>query len=357
MKKKTLTIFMALLLFVVSCFPAAPAAAAAGTKVKEGNSENNLVNGGKAVKSGNWIYFSNRGTIYKIYKDGTKKTKIYERKNVTGFYNLNVYDGYLYCILDDYGGTDACSCQMMKITLDGKKVKRLGKAHSLYVRNGWIYYLNVKTQAENNMIFDQVTGIYKMKTDGTKKTCLVKDSNIRQCITDGRYIFYNQNTSTGKSSNLVRYDMNKKSRKVLVKNKWIGSSLCGLVQNYIYYIDMQFSEKGTKTLLYKIKNDGTGKKTLLTVPNDLVVNISGGYIYYSQGTGTSASLYKMDLEGKHKKKIFTEKDANLITDIYITGNAFIYHIFFNSLEGFNQIIYFRNSDGTGTKKLGTYFTS
>lgn len=309
----------------------------------------NILSGGKAVEADGWLYYCNRGTIYKRSVESGKTVKIVEQKKVTGFSSLNVYDGYLYCIEDEHYGSDACRCSLYKINLDGGGMENLGRAHGAMVYDGWIYYVKVEQMTEYGTQYDQPVGIYKMKTDGARDTCLVKSKDVKSCACDGTYVYYDTKTQ------IKRVDVSGKNNKVLVKD--VNGELAGGAGKKIYYT--AYAKDYTNRCLYEVNQDGKGKRKLVSMDGSGNVCISDDFIYYTSGSYDTAkcSLYRMDLNGKNKKKLFTDSNTYSMGHIAVTDHSILYHSFTNAQSSDNEIIYVRNLDGSDRKKLGSYFLS
>ena len=144
-----------------------------------GNENINLVDGGHVCYKNDWLFFSVDGTLFKSRQDGSEMSKIYE------------FEGD-----DEY--------------------KAL---HSINVIKDWIYFSGGSDSLG--------TGLYKIKTDGTKFQKILSDEKSGDVIVEGNYIYY---------KNMYKLSCNNDgSDKEKLKNTDLPTSNCNYLDGYFYY--------------------------------------------------------------------------------------------------------------------------
>lgn len=260
-----------------------------------GNTTGNLKNGGLVACDNEWIYYSNINDgmkLYKIKKDGTEKTKLYDGI----VYYLNLVDNWIYCRVNNPNYSD---CGMLyKIKTDGSESYKLAEAIvSLFVANNWIYFSDYSddickidiqgnnftslvdpTFAASEMIFsdgyiysigfeDELNVkspyLYKIKENGGEKNILMK-GNTGRLIIDGNWIYF---VSSG--FNKIQIDGSQ-----LTKISTEGDSNYNVADGWIYHRDESDGNK-----LYKVKTDGSGKVKLCD-ETPTRINIVDDWVYF-----------------------------------------------------------------------------
>ncbi|HEX3028892.1 MAG TPA: DUF5050 domain-containing protein [Clostridia bacterium] len=251
---------------------------------------------------GDWIYYRNLtvkeyGSIYKIKKDGTGRKKITSKFRVSGYWPYGemeywVVGNKIYYLDFSYnpGGRRVVS-KICSVDTEGKKFKVISNEKMYYVNmyDDWIYYQTVNKETSK---------LFRMKTDGTKKT-LLYEGVTESFIIDGSFIYFIKQTDPENARNQL-WKMNITSKK-----------------------------------LTKIADDTT------------CFNISGDWIYvgiYNKG------LYKIN-KLNHKKHLILSVKAQFI-DISITGDWIHMRIFNNDAEINKSYDYLRlKTDGTKLSQI------
>lgn len=203
-------------------------------------------------QQGDWIYYSSYDAIYKIKTDGQEKTKICDEDtnwiqvDQDCLYYINAdHNHYIYSIKTD--GSDK--------TMVSAKSYGGNNAKKLFVADGWIYFTDDR--------------IFKMKTDGTEHTNLVR--LCQDMSLSGDWIYY-----------LVP-DMDNPGDVYLYRIRTDGTDetklteLCHIADyddEWIYYSDMDDSG------IYKMKFDGTEKQKLTEDTALYQLKVVNDWIYY-----------------------------------------------------------------------------
>jgi putative cell wall-binding protein len=288
----------------------------------EGNSNGNINNFGMMAKQGNWIYYFNledNAKIYKMTTDGLYKIKITNSTgrclNVIGdniYYGtdegikiLNINSGEEYFILKNkdvysmkiqgdyiyYNAYFDGDFKIYKVGLNGQGDKLLGDSSltKINVQGDWIYYIDNSQYG--------ISYLYKLKTDGSEKVLLNKESSIIASEVYGDYVYY-----------------------------------CN--DSHIYKMKTDGSEKVKicDDRLYKCFGDTSGASNF---------NIKDGYIYYTtfknHGEDKQLTLYKLSLDGKQKIELCSGViDSINIIDDYLYIDDYIIKDF-PYYEGFYKV--------------------
>ena len=155
------------IIVIVSCF----------NKTKYGNSTGNNNNLGLAVQDGKWIYYVDIDDnepvgICKVKNNGKKTEKIVEGT----MYELNILDGYIYCIEYD---EDNDQFNLIKIKTNGKNKETLARdidEDTITVTEKWVYYY-------------KNSNLYRVTLDGTDRSKITDKKVSYYCI-DGSWIYY-----------------------------------------------------------------------------------------------------------------------------------------------------------------------
>jgi hypothetical protein len=259
-----------------------------------GNTAGNIANGGIATIQGDWIYYVNDSDGYSIYKirtDGSGRTKL----NDDNSQYLNVVgDWIFYC--NNIGDKDVLGMMnydqnynIYKIRTDGSKRTQLNHKRSLnlIVVDGWIYYTQIDLDDEN------ITGnLYKIRTDGSEPTKLSDDIALFLNVVDDWIYYTNESDrhriykvrTDGSERTQLTYD-NEAHFYLNVVGEWIYSSIMLRAQNLI------------RTGL-----DGSDQGLFPSIRYTQRLNYSDGWLFYLDWHDNNA-IYKVRIDNTEKTKL------------------------------------------------------
>ncbi|ODM25552.1 serine/threonine protein kinase [Clostridium sp. Bc-iso-3] len=275
-----------------------------------GNQSGNILNGGLVCTQGSWLYFSNAGSDYNIYKvkfDGSDL----QRVNVDESWFLNVCGNWLY--YTDPNNND----NIFRIDLEGNGKTQLNDDRSwdITVSGDWIYYINESDGYK----------LYKIKTDGTDKTKLNNDFTHGLSIKDD-WLYYSNKSDGGK---IYKINTMGKGRTRIVNDE---ASYINISGEYIFYCNKSDGFK-----LYRVSIDGRSKNKL----NDDIsynINVLNGWVYYCNKSD-GGSIYRIRIEGSDKSKLNNENSEfiNLANEhIYYCSKSNGSKLYSMSLGGSNR---------------------
>jgi hypothetical protein len=260
-----------------------------------GNTYNNLIDGGTIAERENWIYYSTNTGLYKMTKDGSDTTKLYD-KPVS---SINIMGEWVYFITEDK--------QVLKINTDGSTVQDLtsdGKKFDLaFVTKNHLYFYSFS--GKTKMYMQNIDGtnlkelptpflitsaqdgdIYALKeesrnvspeaslytesynkydTEGNVKEKLqeieVRQEALYSPIADGK-IYYKK-----RPSGLYSYNMTDKTETQIIKDMITDYSI---YNGYIYYLilqDQDVDPQSGQPNIYKVALDGSGKEKVAALPD------------------------------------------------------------------------------------------
>lgn len=239
---------------------------------------------------GDWIYYCNLDNHWKLYKmrtDGSENILL----NDHGSYYINVVGDWIYFLTplyDDIIGKKPLKTysegMLYRIRTNGADKTLLNDSISrqINVVGDWIYYINVSDQNK----------IYRIKTDGTGKTMFI-DAEAEELYVSGEWIFfvkpyYDQDNGF----KMYKAQMND-TKNIQDTHQYIRSAV--LVGDWIFFSEALFE----KTFLYKMKIDGTHKKKLNTEESE-DIQVVGDWIYYTEGT---YKMTRIRTDGTGRQKI------------------------------------------------------
>lgn len=139
---------------------------------------------------GNWIYYINSGSLYKMKTNGANNTKI-NNEEVKSFsiYSISVEKRWIVFHAGDiWGSMDLRpeSYTIYRMRTNGRRLETVGeeKAYELVMKDGWIYYTNY---ADNRKL-------YRIRPDGRGKTKLSEDA-VFDIFFMGKTMYYSGSTN------------------------------------------------------------------------------------------------------------------------------------------------------------------
>jgi len=261
-----------------------------------GNSSGNIENRGHATQEQGWIYFCTyESGLFKMKLDGTDTTVLSQGQCIT---NINVKDGWVYYLFSN--------C-IYKIKTDGTEktllLKENGSIDKLIVIGDWIYF---RYLPNNN---DSRGYIIKIKNDGTEMT---KISNIttQTLYYDNGWFYTDLNVELTKikidGSEIIRL-ADEQPEAISVTNDWIYYETVVDWQNKIF-------------ARHSIKKDGSNSQKVDEGTRNYFMNFSGDWLYYTAGAYDKGILYKMKPDATSRSLILNEK----VCFINVVGEWIIY---------------------------------
>lgn len=289
---------------------------------------NNIPNESLVVKDSDWIYysdFSENNSIYRMKSDGSSKKVLYKgNSRICRMYLCNEYiyfvahsgnytqgeEYYVFKVKKDGVGKPQIVCKnisvnyqfqvdgnnlyyvedskLMKSDLLGQNPKKVfenieSNTDDIFflLKDGWIYYYGYNYTSGKN------TGVYKIKSDGSQKQCILKSAEAQSIKPtsiniDGDYIYYKNFSGTVYKSDLKGENL----ERVRFLN---GISGMNIFNGYMYYL--------YEGAVHKIKTDGTKHDILAQkVLRDFdYINIVNGQLWYLD---TNKELKKVDVVTK-----------------------------------------------------------
>lgn len=298
--------------------------------IKE-DSINNPQNRSLVVQDTQWIYYSNlndNGYIYRMKKDGTSKQLLYKGKS--GASNLNIVNDYIYFIEDDpYVEED--SDRICRIKKDGT-----GRVEVLY---GNISVANHMQVDGGNIYYSDMFGLYKGDVTGGKPTRFIdkieNDSDeILFLAKDGWIYFWGTNYTTGKRTGIYKIKSDGTQKQCIVNNysaEKLYVDNVNIDKGYVYYLDIS-------GMLYKADLNGEGLQRIASLGKASNINVFNGYIYYS----CEGSIYKVKVDGTGKS-LLDDRASGDYTNINIVGGQLWYY---NSYSELSKISLESSTNGT-----------
>ncbi len=274
-------------------------------------------NAGKYFKpvgcDGEWIYYSDDGSIYRVKNDGSKKEKIYHNDNCVIF-GLNVLNGWLYFVLESYSGENFC-----KIKTDGTDLEIIESGVSfcsLQLINNSIYFNN---NGDDPKTWDSFC---KMDINTKKVKWLYVLAPLFQVVGNEIYMYTGRNDD----GQIICIDTDGENRRVVTEDH--VNTFC-IYDEWIYYVKNDDERK-----VYKVRKDGN-RKTLVNTGEGKVseINVTKDWIFYNvfddnseyDGDHKNAKLYRMSRNGENK--ILLTDNISSRSDIDVVGSWVFYNDF------------------------------
>gem|GEM_PF-4568192 len=172
--------------------------------------------------------------------------------------------------------------------------------------------------------YSTYAGVFKMKPNGTGKTKISDDYGANLNIIDG-YIYYTGNTNRGEMG-IFRMNTSGGEKKKIIDSK-SNIMYVSIVDDWIYYY-----AAADKTL-FKAKLDGTGKKQLHKGGTLSNINVTDGWIYFSEDDGSRKYLLcKITVDGTKKTFLKNLDDENIVTQHAVVDGENIYYLAGGSIK-------------------------
>lgn len=292
----TFTLIIVLVTALVSCKPAEQNEEQNSAPEEQASAPSDLsLRENLFCTQGDWVYYSDYDSIYKVNKKSKKKTELcvdsswWIQVDQDRIYYINVDDRHnIYSIKTN--GTDRK--MLTDNTSDGNY------ASKLYVADGWVYFMNEQ--------------LLKMRTDGSELTVIAE--RCRDMSLSGDWIYY-----------LVR-DMENSNYSYLYRIRKDGTDetrLTGICHNadyndeWIYYSDIDNSG------IYKMRFDGSEKQRLVAGTCGYQFKATEDWVYYTKG-GLSG-IIKVRTDGSEITMITKYGEHAMLCDIW--EDHLIYNIY------------------------------
>ena len=247
----------------------------------------NLAGEGIICNSGEDIYIANKPRRGCISKNDEMvfeyKTDDNTNINISG---LNVWDGWIYYILNDSNDSEYTGCELRRVRVDGTKDMSMGikmDVHKIAVMNNRLYL------AADVYPGDQERGLFTCDLNGENLHCLDKKAGSNNFASNGEKIYYTEMAEAAyadpdysPSYMIKEYDIN--SRKI--SNITSGDS-----EEILLYESSLIFTKIKSDKIYICKYDITSQKEeyLQSVKNiDPILAIHDNYLYCFEDEYNSA---------------------------------------------------------------------
>jgi hypothetical protein len=278
-----------------------------------GNSPENMANGGIVTVSGGWLYYIdyyNRGTddntaIYRVKADGSgAATFIASGEDIR---NISVLGDWIYyikkAVVPSSGGMKANF--IFRIRLDGTEETKLFEetVNDFYAIGDWIYYSNNYRTA----------GLCKMQTDGTEITRLVEDdfsnrSAVQNITVIDEWIYYRRDDGRLlriRPDGTEQTELKRQIDKFVIIDDWIYYSVSSYVSQ---------DEVG----LYKMRADGADDTRISDLGGINYLNTDGEWLYFYEqwrDPGKTSIYYASEeIYGRLHRLSLDGRDDTIISD-------------------------------------------
>lgn len=150
-----------------------------------GNTPANISAGGFGAQRDGWVYLSTYNTtgLYRMRAEGGNCTKLHSGN--CSF--INVQGGWVYFCDEENGG------KFCRMRTDGTQLEVLNPEKTIYsiVYGEWIYYISVpSSDAVFGFAFENFGSLYRSKTDGSEKVCLLEGEVSSLSLLNGEWLYY-----------------------------------------------------------------------------------------------------------------------------------------------------------------------
>lgn len=277
------------------------------TFMGSGNTPSNIINGGIASEYDGYIYHIDNvpsGNVWRTNIDDMSSELLVEGM----FQSVNVLDGYIFVT----GGNSSSSEKypgeygIFRFTIEGDDLQLISKdiVNSLTLYNNWLFYSD--------------GGIFKIKSDGSEKEMLLKDSYSPLIVDKDLIIFETYVLNDNQDTYLYTMPIDGGNPELIVDDTlWGGSFYYG--NGNIYYF-----ASGDIETFYCVEINGNNKRKVLSFETSKI-NVTDDYIYaFDAGKMKDKSdqgLYRWDLD--HSNRTFLLETAEVIT-LNVAGGYLLY---------------------------------
>ena len=310
-----------------------------GIETKEGNSIGNINNYGYIAEDSNYLYYmcpSENGQFVGISKVSKKDLAGPQTRLIEGTWemtSINSYGDYIYFVTFSQNEVDANTANVDEVDNKIHRVSKNGNqkdeilndnefhnyAYKMTVVGGKIYYIG------------EDECIWYMDLNGKNKTRLNENATGFEAIND-KYILYNMLEVKDGEETSVSYIMDRNGKNARqINGERIFTPI--IYQDAIYYVTED-------RYLHKMDIDG---KNDIMLSNSKIYNLNVSdngvfylnYVYSSSGEIEALAVYRMDLDGKNNKILYTlEEDSN---SVCVTKD-WVFFLDSNDQQGMMEII-------------------
>ncbi len=266
-----------------------------------GDIGNEVVNFGSISQKDGWIYYIYKDNLYKRKPDWTEKTKVSESKMA----RIYISGDWIY-FQDSWDGGN-----LFKMKTDGTGHIKISddQIGSFTVSGQWIFYNPKKTTEEEAA----GGGLYKIRVDGTEKVKLLDEGwDLGNLKILGDWIYYNEyeTAQVRVKSNLYRIKTDGTEKSLVVKDAGIEY----ISGDWVYYVIRSDEGKGLeKITICRINGDETEKSEIVTLNEIYGFWFDHDWFYFTSGKGLS----RIKLDGTGKEKL---NDVNIWALEGVSGN-------------------------------------
>lgn len=300
---------------------------------EKGTTSWNINNDGIAASKGDWIYyqwFGNesydpKGGLYKIKIDGTEKEQIYQGS----LFDINVVGDCVYFVsgsITVFGGSATRQgTSIKKVNTDGTNSTTImelgsgdGTISDAFVVGEWIYYNYL-------MLGSDVSGFYRIKTDGTDQQKLLSYMVSGFDIVED-WIYYSPSNPDKGDEGIFKMKTDGTEMQLISPIKSLDRfTNIAVVDNWIIYTE-DLNE------LYKVSTDGTDQQEIISNDDLVALNISEEWIYLTTKVSGGLSLQKIRIDGTDEQLLYSDM---LMQNICVFGDR----IYFESYNNNNDAIH------------------
>lgn len=246
----------------------------------------------------NYLYFSNE---YKMDLDTTSPVQIYDKSAASG-YTINIVDDYIY-FYDSYDGNEG----IYKMTIDGQNITQIysGRTDYMLVDGDWIYFQN---QNENS-------NLYRIKIDGSGVQP-VQGEDIRHINSDGEWLYCD--ACIDGVTGIYKIKKDGSEYELLIECEGRTQEIY-IVNDWIYYSFI----KDDNEILRRMRLDGSNNEVFMSM--DIVagigeeINTNESVVEQEDSIMTEEEIYNALVNGDYSYFAGTYRVMGYYTDLYGGG--------------------------------------
>lgn len=286
-----------------------------GIESKTGNTIGNINNFGYATEDLNYIYYmapNSNGQyigINKVKKSDLtgKQTRLIE--GTWELTSINSYGDYIYFVSLSQNNVDENNTKADEVDNKIHRVKKNGDQKDEVINDNDFHNYSYKIVVTGGKVYyiGKDECIWYMDLDGKNKTKLNDNASGFEFVSE-KYIVYNMPKFKDGEETSSTYIMDRNGKNAREIN---GERLFTpiIYKDYIYYLTAE-------RYIHKMKLDGS-EDIMLSDAKVYNLNVSKNGIYFfgeiksaTSGSTEALALYRMDLDGNNKKKIYTLEESS-----------------------------------------------